>query len=51
MLNLILIGLLLIAIKYTFVLYKTLRSHLRRERIWRHIPASMRLNYDQRNVK
>ena len=48
MLNLILIGLLLIAIKYIFVAYI---NHRRRLRIWRHIPASMRLNYDQRNVK
>jgi len=48
MLNLILIGLLLIAIKHTFDAYI---RHRRRHRIWRHIPASMRLNYDQRNVK
>jgi len=48
MLNLILIGLLLIAIKHTFDAYI---RHRRRLRIWRHIPASMRLNYDQRNVK
>ena len=48
MLNLILIGLLLIAIKHTFDAYIAYR---RRLRIWRHIPASMRLNYDQRNVK
>ena len=46
--NLILIGLLLITIKYIFVAYIAYR---RRLRIWRHIPASMRLNYDQRNVK
>lgn len=46
--NLILIGLLLIGIKYLFVAYMAYR---RRLRIWRHIPASMRLNYDRRNVK
>ena len=51
MTNLILIGLLLIAIKYTFVMYKALRSHLRRERIWKHIPLSMRIKYDYRSVK
>jgi hypothetical protein len=51
MTNLILIGLLLIAIKYTFVLYKVLRSHLKRERIWKHIPLSMRIKYDYRSVK
>jgi hypothetical protein len=51
MLNLILIGLLFILIKYAFVLYKTLRSHLKRERIWKHIPLSMRIKYEYRSVK
>ena len=45
---LIFFGLILIPIKYTFDAYM---SHRRRVRIWRHIPMSMRLHYDQRNVK
>ena len=48
MLNAIIFGLILIPIKYTFDAYM---SHRRRVRIWRHIPMSMRLHYDQRNVK
>lgn len=51
MLNLILIGLLFIVIKYTLDLYKIISAHLRRERIWKHIPLSMRIKYDYRSVK
>jgi len=51
MLNLILIGLLFIVIKYTFDLYKIIASYRRRERIWKHIPSSMRVQYNYRSVK
>jgi len=46
--TLIFFGLILIPIKYIFDAYM---AHRRKIRIWRHIPMSMRLNYDQRNVK
>lgn len=48
MLNLLLIVILLIPAKYILDLYM---AHRRRLRIWRHIPLSMRLNYNQRDVK
>lgn len=46
--TLIFLGLVFIPIKYIFDAYM---AHRRRIRIWRHIPMSMRLHYDQRNVK
>jgi hypothetical protein len=51
MTNIILTGIALIAIKYLFDLYKIIKAHLRRERIWKNVPVTMRINYDQRNVK
>lgn len=46
--TLIFLGLVFIPIKYIFDAYM---AHRRRVRIWRHIPASMQIHLDPKNVK